>query len=326
MSEPVEAPAPGSWSLGAERDRARRAPDDAFHLASHASRLSARCTRSRWRRRSRSSRRGARYDAETRERLVDLFGEPERWGGAATRRAVGARRRARAQLHRRDGFDAHRCRAATTSSSPRPSTSTRWPTARCRFVPLQRHDPLPRRRGPPADHLRALAPGRALPVPAGRPGGEVTRLLPGGGGLAARRRHVRGAAPPSSERGLPSLDAAVADLLAAGWRRREATVEPARRLAALRGLRAVPVHARARPRTPRPRRSGSSIRPPTPRALPEHVRPSCASSACLHGRGRRHAPRCCSWKATGERHRESVEHRVELERSRAERETSPSET
>ena len=72
------------------------------------------------------------YDDATRERLVELFGPPERW--ASTTRSflwtqVGAlvpRVRGRGRLH------ADRRRAPTTSSCRRRSTSTRCPTARSR--------------------------------------------------------------------------------------------------------------------------------------------------------------------------------------------------
>ena len=91
----------------------------------------ARSTRSRCRRRSSIDPARRAYDAETRERLVELFGAPERWG-ATTQvfswahvdvlvRASPARRRSRSTS-----------RAPTTSRSPPASTSTRCPTARCR--------------------------------------------------------------------------------------------------------------------------------------------------------------------------------------------------
>ena len=97
---------------------------------------------------------------------------------------------------------------------------------------------------PDAGDARALARDGPVP-PAGRGlahGARATAAL-----VRAGRGHVRAScASYASERALLSSDAAVADLLAAA--RAEATMSPrarrAGRLAALRGLRPLPVHAR----------------------------------------------------------------------------------
>ena len=71
------------------------------------------------------------------------------------------------------------------------------------------------------------------------------------------------------------------------------SVDRTRRFAALRGLRALPVHAGRDQERHARRRSGSSTRPRTPRTLDIDPRPPRAP---VHGRGRRRdrRPRCAS--------------------------------
>ena len=72
------------------------------------------------------------YDDDTRARLIELFGEPERWGGH--HQAVGAARRSTCSCRPSPAPrpSRSRSRATTTSSWRPPSTSTRCPTATCR--------------------------------------------------------------------------------------------------------------------------------------------------------------------------------------------------
>ena len=205
-------------------------------------------------------------------------------GRHRARRALGAARAARAELHRLDPVRAAGGVLARTSS---------WPTTK-----------LPRRgagrRGPavvPLQRLRLLRGGR-------RPDPAVTRavaLRPSSGCRWRRGARtsgatgglVRGAAGRRShdlrryagERGLHTVDAAIVDLLAGARRRRdERAARGARRVAALRGLRPLPVHARGdqerhahavRDRLP------AGVRRPATRA----PLAACGSSACWRAEG-----------------------------------------
>ena len=74
----------------------------------------------------------ARND-ETRELLVDLFGEPERWAATTTSIVLGAGRDGWCRPSpARPSSSCPVCRATTTSRWPPRSTSTRCRTARCR--------------------------------------------------------------------------------------------------------------------------------------------------------------------------------------------------
>ena len=103
----------------------------------------------------------------------------------------------------------------------------------------------------------------------------------------------------------------VAELLDREARLSWTSARAAGRLAAVRGLRALSLHARARPRTRRRPRSGSSTRRPTPSAT-RAPSTTCGSSACS-----RPAPEPSSsgtvrfLQAAGERH-QGVERRLEL--------------
>ena len=68
-----------------------------------------------------------RYEDAERERLVELFGEPERWASTTSSAALGARPRcwSRASPGRRDSSSS--CRAPTTTRSARRGTSTASP-------------------------------------------------------------------------------------------------------------------------------------------------------------------------------------------------------
>ena len=70
------------------------------------------------------------HDAETRERLVDLFGEPERWAGHHAPLPVGARHDARPELHRSGGL--HAARAVVVRPRARPPRILLQPARRRR--------------------------------------------------------------------------------------------------------------------------------------------------------------------------------------------------
>ena len=229
------------------RSSTRRRRRCASTLHVDRARAAARSTRSRSSRRSRSSPARRAYDDETRERLVELFGEPERW---ARRRRAASRwaqaRRARARLHRLDEFALAGRRAPTTSRSAAAKYFHALPTARCRCASTST-----------ARSSTAATTGgcRSSLVPwscsagfrhAGRRSGSETidALLP-------RPRLGRGCTPRRSS----ALAARQGRARAADLRRGRATscceeadamsdaARAARRLAALRGLRALPVHA-----------------------------------------------------------------------------------
>ena len=157
-----------------------------------------------------------------------------------------------------------RSRAATTSRWRQPSTSTRSPTARRRWRSTSTgSSTTASERG---GLQMVLVPWIALDrLPhAGRRSWRETieHYYPNTGWVAAARGDARARSSASASRaGLATLDACLEALL-------EEVAVPdaaraAHRVAALRGLRAVPVHARERPRTRRRRRSGSCTRRPT---------------------------------------------------------------
>ena len=278
----------------------------------------ARSTRSRCRSRSRSTPRGAlrRRHARAARRAVRV---PRALGLDDPHLPVGPRRRARAAVLRRDlvrardpvhlrprgrGEQVHLL-AARTGIVPlqfnfsgtvlyRGDRRTGCASSRCRgaarragSMPVeawQRRDGrlLPRRRLGAADDRDARSARRAQ----GR-GAAATPTTPASPSCS-RRRHER---PPLR-----------ADRAASG----------AGAHAALRGLRALPVHARARRRTRRRRRSGSSTRRSTPRrarrrpstACACRSSPSTATSATLRAT-------VVFLEPAGERH-QGVERRIEL--------------
>ena len=135
---PTPGPTPRS-RCSPPRRCGRGRTDAALRAQRDRARAGARSTRSRCPPRSSSSRPSAPTTPRRAARLVELFGDP----------SAGRRRRKPFLWTQVDvlvpaftgatGFRDPACRAPSTSSSRRPSTSTRCPTARCRCVQLHRH-------------------------------------------------------------------------------------------------------------------------------------------------------------------------------------------
>ena len=155
------------------------------------------------------------YDAETREKLVELFGAPERWA-TTTRSLVWHQADALVPAFTgRDHASASPCRPASTWRSPRRSTSTALPDGE---VPLAfNFNGTVHYRGDDGRLQMSLVPvvvlgrvpaaGRAL-ARADRPLLPAQRLDRAPGATRSRRSSARRRA-----RGLPTLDACVAELL-----------------------------------------------------------------------------------------------------------------
>ena len=171
-----------------------------------------------------------------------------------------------------------RCPAPTTSSSRRRSTSTRSPTARCRCAfHFNGTRLLPRRRRAAADRAGPLGHARRdfrMPVAVWQR--DDRRLLPVPRlGPAAPRHARRAAARARPSAGLPTLDAAVAELLDEGGLDEQRARGAGRARCSTRATRSTRTRP-GRPRTRRRRRSGSSTRRPTPSRSPAHLRPPAA--------------------------------------------------
>ena len=182
------------------------------------------------------------HSEESRERLRDVFGEPERWNDTArgvlwTCRDVLVPSFQRVHEVRAPGALLDRPRAG---HDPLLRRGARWP--RAARIPLQRLDHL--RRGPRSHAGGARALARDGPVP---PAGRG--LARGDGRRRARpaeRGHVRGTARARVRPGA-ALERRGGGGPAGSWRGprpREHGGRRAGRLAALRGLRPLPVHAR----------------------------------------------------------------------------------
>ena len=181
------------------------------------------------------------YDPETRERLAELFGPPACWA-PSTSGLAWARVSAAVPAFRARRRSRSRSPAPTTSRSRRRSTSTRVEDGE---IPLSFHfngNVFYRDgRGPAPGDAGALEQHR--PVPDAGLGlarddrGALPRRRLDPAQRARRSRRSTGAARSA---GLPSFDACVSELLESdvtSW-------STARLLAAVRGLRAVSVHAR----------------------------------------------------------------------------------
>ena len=252
--------------------------------------------------------------------LVELFGAPERWARDDARASCGRRSSAlvpsftgattftlAGAVHLRPRgrggqvlLLAARRRGAAGASTSTARSSTAATTASCRscsipWTLLGATGACRSRRG--SAMMDALLPRRRL-------------------GPAARRHARRARARRKAERGLPSFDACVAELL------EEADVDPAleelARHAALRGLRALPLHAgrdeerdadAVRDRLPAGLRAGAA------RRTFDQLRMQCIA----HGRRRRGADRRGALPAgRGERH-QAVPRRLEAPRTHARR-------
>ena len=154
------------------------------------------------------------YDDATRERLVELFGAPERWG-ATTHSFQWARVESLVpDVHRLDGV--HARGAVHVRPRGRLGQVLRLAARRRRpaQLPLQRHRALPRRGRPPAGRARAVELLGAL-ADAGRRvearrSPRTTRAAAGSGCSTRRSRRWRGR---KAERGLHTFDDTVRDLL-----------------------------------------------------------------------------------------------------------------
>ena len=188
-----------------------------------------------------------KYDDATRERLVELFGEPGRWATTARRHGLEHASRSWCTPSRARPRSRCRCSATTTSSSLRPGTSALFPTARCRSSGTStaasttggaderaagRADPVGHRRR--VQHAcRGLAQDDRPSLPQSRMG-------------RARRRHGERLGRLKAGRGLHTVDQTVNELLDEAERKELMSHQRRRRanqLAALRGLRALSLHA-----------------------------------------------------------------------------------
>ena len=226
------------------------------------------------------------YDAETRERLVELFGPPERWG-TTTRSLLWHQADVLVPaLHRRHHLPRLRAVQLRPGGRRRQVPLRRCRTARCRWPSTSTAPSY--YRGDDGRLQMSLVPWSCsaefrLPV------GDLARadraLLPDSGWIAAAAPSTLEALQREKARAaLPTLDACV------GRAARGAAVsEPGARWSTRCSTRATRSTRtrRARPRTRRRRRSGSSTRPPT-RAAARHAPSTTSSCECvLRGRGRR---------------------------------------
>ena len=189
------------------------------------------------------------YDAETRAKLVELFGAPERW--ATTTRSL--------VWHQADALvpaftGATTFRIAVPAGFDMEVASSKYllrPRGRrgAARVQLQRHDPLPRRRWPAAAVARAVVLLGRVPAAGGHLARPDRPLLPAHGLDPAAGGHARCA--PAREGPARLADARRVRVGAVGRRGEGAgsaragaiDLERAGRHAAVRGLRALPVHA-----------------------------------------------------------------------------------
>ena len=264
---------------------------------------------------------------ESRERLIELFGEPERWASTTTNFRWA---QVDALVPAFDGRDRVRARRPV-HLRPRARRGQVLRRARRRrgaaALPLQRHGLLRGRRRADADRPDPLGPLAALPD-AGR-------------GLARRRSTPPTRTAAGCRSHAETLDAAraaqgrarAADLRRRGRRaarprpkgRAERCASSSRRSSprcSTRATRSTRTR-RGRPRTRPRRRSGSSTRRPTPSATPttfDHLRVECVLAAEPEARGARR--RSASCRPSGERH-EAVERRLELGPALARRRSRP---
>ena len=219
-----------------------------------------------------------RYDAETRAKLVELFGPPERW--ATTTRSL--------VWHQADAL-VPAFTGSTTFRMAVPATFD-MEVASSKFlyglpdgeVPLAfNFNGTVHYRGDDGRLQMSLIPWSCsaefrLPVATWRD--LIEHYYPSTGWIALREETLLALQREKAERALPTLDACVAELLGSA-----VSVAELGRLAALRGLRAVPVHAGSDQE-----RDPDSVR----HRLSARVRPHARLDprpprAPVHGRGRR---------------------------------------
>ena len=303
MSEPVE---PQLRVVGADAIKHAACPTIAFHLAIrelsqrevYTVALTAQIQIEPVQR---------QHDAETRERLVDVFGEPERWGDTA-RGVLWARQEALVpSFTGQTDFDL----VVPCSTDLELATTRYFQAVDDGDVPLQFHFSGSILYRGDEDRLQITRVPWHLVARYQFPLATWREAAPEGGGLVrldadtfeALRRHRH-------ERALPSLDAAVADLLRRpGGGAVKATVEPLVRSLLYEGYALYPyTSGAAKNATPTP--FGIVYPPAYAERYPstfDRLRFECV----LHGEGDVRAE-VLFLEATGERH-EGVEHRVELE-------------
>ena len=153
------------------------------------------------------------YDAETRERLVELFGAPERWATTTRSLRLAPGRRARAGVHRvhdLPGGGAGQLRHGGGLDQVPLRAARRRGAAR---LQLQRDGALPRRRRAAADVADPLVVLGRVPLPGGHLARADPALLPADRLGPAAGGHAAGAPAREGPRALPTLDACVAELL-----------------------------------------------------------------------------------------------------------------
>ena len=244
-------------------------------------------------RRSTSTRPGAPTTPDTRERLVELFGEPERWARDDPQLPLGPRDALVPELPRHDDGSRCRSRAPTTSSSRRRSTSTASPAASSRSASTSTA-----RSSTAATTARSrCTPSRGRAPRAGgcrsRPGAQmIERHYPNSAGSGSTPTRPSCCTATRRARGLLSIDAAVSRSCStpAEMRPRSAGVDAhdrrprgaARRRCSTRATRSTLHAGRGEERDAR-RRSGSSTRPPTPRETRCDLRPAAAGGQSSRG-------------------------------------------
>ena len=183
------------------------------------------------------------YDAETRERLVELFGPPERW--ATTTRSL---------LWTQVDVLVPTFTGSTTFRVP-VACSYDLELAAAKYFHAVRDGEVPLAfnfngtiyyRGDDGRLQMALVPwscSAEYRLPLGVWHELIDHYYPNSGWVRAQHRHAATRCRrEKARRGLPTFDACVAQLLEE--RARERRARAAGRVAALRGLRALPVHAR----------------------------------------------------------------------------------
>ena len=202
--------------------------------------------------------------------------------------------------------------APTTSSSRRPSTSTGSPTAwrRCASTSTAPSSTRTTTGGCRSSRSRGTARrASSMPVEVWRE--AIDAVYPYRAWVPVDRDDPRAPAAAKAERGLPTFDAALDELLDEDEATDARAARAARLLAAAtratRSTRTRPGRPRTRPRP----RSGSSTRRPTPRSSPttfDHLRLECVLEAEPEAELRATVR---FLQASGERHR-AVERRLEL--------------
>ena len=188
--------------------------------------------------------------------------------------------RARAELHRRGRRSTLPCRAPTTSRWPPPKYFDSLPgRRRPARLPLHRHDLLPRRATAGCSSCRCRGPARPGTACRWPSGGRRSQHFAQTGWIRLHEDTLGRLRRRQAERGLPSFDAAVAELLRGGRMTLDELRLPRCSTRATRSTRT----RRARRRTRRRRRSGSSTRRLRGGERGD-LRPPPAASACSAAR------------------------------------------